>query len=66
MAEFRTRLHDLLEEFAGRPIDLTEPAWSLFVALHPDPNRPEPAPTGADLPAPDRPRGPSNGPASTR
>jgi len=39
MDEFRTRLHALLEEFAGRPDDPAAPPWSLFVALHPDPNR---------------------------
>jgi DNA-binding MarR family transcriptional regulator len=41
MEEFRTRLHALLEEFAARPDDPSAPAWSLFVALHPDPNRPD-------------------------
>ena len=40
LAEFRQRLLDLLEEFASRPDDPAAPAWSLFVALHPDPNRP--------------------------
>ena len=40
MTEFRTRLHALLEEFAARPDDPSAPAWSLFFALHPDPNRP--------------------------
>lgn len=40
MEQFRTRLGALLEEFAGRPDDPTAPAWSLFVVLHPDPNRP--------------------------
>ena len=40
MAEFRGRLHALLEEFAARPDDASAPAWSLFLALHPDPNRP--------------------------
>jgi DNA-binding transcriptional ArsR family regulator len=39
-AEFRTRLYALLEEFQGRPDDPAAAAWSLFVALHPDPNRP--------------------------
>jgi DNA-binding transcriptional ArsR family regulator len=39
-AEFRARLGDLLEEFAARPDDPAAAAWSLFIALHPDPNRP--------------------------
>ncbi|HST49377.1 ArsR/SmtB family transcription factor [Jatrophihabitans sp.] len=38
--EFRDRLRDLLEEFAALPDDPTAPAWSLFLVLHPDPNRP--------------------------
>lgn len=38
--DFRTRLRDLLEEFAALPDDPAAPAWSLFLALHPDPNRP--------------------------
>src|SRR3954469_20034695 len=40
LADFRTRLQDLLEEFAALPDDPNAPAWSLFVVLHPDPNRP--------------------------
>ncbi|MFG2525684.1 ArsR/SmtB family transcription factor [Streptomyces sp. NPDC048527] len=40
MEEFRTRLRALLEEFAARPDDPTAPAWSLFIVVHPDPNRP--------------------------
>jgi DNA-binding transcriptional ArsR family regulator len=39
-AEFQARLLELLEEFAGRPDDPAAAAWSLFIALHPDPNRP--------------------------
>jgi hypothetical protein len=39
-AEFRDRLGDLLEEFAARPDDPAQAAWSLFIAMHPDPNRP--------------------------
>jgi DNA-binding transcriptional ArsR family regulator len=39
-AEFRARLLDLLEEFSGRPDDPAAAAWSVFIALHPDPNRP--------------------------
>lgn len=40
MEEFQTRLRALLEEFAARPDDPTAPAWSLFMVVHPDPNRP--------------------------
>lgn len=40
MEEFQTRLSALLEEFAARPDDPTAPAWSLFMVVHPDPNRP--------------------------
>ena len=40
MAEFRTRLASLIEEFVGRPDDLAAPAWSVFITVHPDPNRP--------------------------
>jgi DNA-binding transcriptional ArsR family regulator len=39
MDEFRSRLYGLLEEFAERPDDPAAPPWSLFLALHPDPNR---------------------------
>lgn len=39
MAEFRDRLRDLLDEFADRPGQPDAPAWSMFVCLHPDPNR---------------------------
>ena len=42
MTEFRDRLRELLDYFAERPDDLTQPAWSLFVSVHPDPNQPEP------------------------
>jgi hypothetical protein len=38
--EFNDRLGALLDEFADRPEDASAPAWSLFLALHPDPNRP--------------------------
>lgn len=41
MTEFRDRLRGLLDDFAERPDDLTQPAWSLFVAVHPDPNSPD-------------------------
>jgi DNA-binding MarR family transcriptional regulator len=40
MAEFRDRLRALLDDFAGRPDDPSAAAWSLFLSLHPDPNRP--------------------------
>jgi DNA-binding MarR family transcriptional regulator len=40
MAEFRSQLRDLMDEFSARPEDPAAPAWSLFFALHPDPNRP--------------------------
>ena len=39
LEEFRTRLYALLDEFADRPEDPAAPPWSLFLALHPDPNR---------------------------
>jgi DNA-binding transcriptional ArsR family regulator len=39
MTDFRTRLGDLIDEFAGRPDDPSAPAWSVFITLHPDPNR---------------------------
>ncbi|HEY0167546.1 MAG TPA: winged helix-turn-helix domain-containing protein [Jatrophihabitans sp.] len=40
LAEFRERLLSLLDEVAKLPDDPSAPAWSLFYALHPDPNRP--------------------------
>ncbi len=40
MAEFQARLRGLLDEFANRPDDPSAPAWSVFLTLHPDPNRP--------------------------
>jgi DNA-binding MarR family transcriptional regulator len=42
MTEFRERLRELLDEFAQRPDDLSQPGWSLFLAIHPDPNQPDP------------------------
>jgi DNA-binding MarR family transcriptional regulator len=39
-AEFQARLRALLDEFADRPDDPSAPAWSVFLTLHPDPNRP--------------------------
>jgi predicted ArsR family transcriptional regulator len=38
--DFRNRLQNLLDDVATLPEDPSAPAWSLFVALHPDPNRP--------------------------
>lgn len=43
MDAFQARLRDLLDDFADRPDDPSAPAWSLFITLHPDPNRPGPA-----------------------
>jgi predicted ArsR family transcriptional regulator len=39
MAEFRAQLRSLLDDFANRPDDPSAPAWSVFVSVHPDPNR---------------------------
>jgi hypothetical protein len=47
-ADFNAKLRALLDEFADRPTDPTAPAWSIFLAIHPDPNYPP-----RDLPAPD-------------
>lgn len=38
--EFRDRLQQLLDEYQQRPEDPHAPAWSVFIAMHPDPNRP--------------------------
>jgi DNA-binding transcriptional ArsR family regulator len=40
MEEFRDRLQALLDEFAAQPDDPDAPPWSVFLAIHPDPNRP--------------------------
>ncbi|WP_203915571.1 ArsR/SmtB family transcription factor [Rugosimonospora africana] len=40
MSEFRTALRALLDDFADRPVDPSAAAWSVFVTVHPDPNRP--------------------------
>jgi hypothetical protein len=40
MAEFRGRLRELFDDFANRPEDPGAEAWSVFLAVHPDPNRP--------------------------
>jgi hypothetical protein len=39
MDEFRERMRALLDEFEQRTSDPDAPAWSLFLAMHPDPNR---------------------------
>ena len=49
MADFQARLRSLLDEFAQYPDEPSAPAWSLFVTLHPDPNRPENGTKTADL-----------------
>ena len=43
MDEFRSRLRNLLDDFSERPEDPDAPAWSVFVVVHPDPNRPSTA-----------------------
>ncbi|MEO9138841.1 MAG: winged helix-turn-helix domain-containing protein [Jatrophihabitans sp.] len=43
MAELRTRLQELLDEFAARPDDPDAAPWSMFLMIHPDPNRSDPA-----------------------
>jgi predicted ArsR family transcriptional regulator len=40
LEEFRDRVSELFDEFAARPEDPSAAAWSMFFALHPDPNRP--------------------------
>jgi DNA-binding MarR family transcriptional regulator len=40
MAEFNDKLQLLFDDFASRPEDPSAPAWSVFFAMHPDPNRP--------------------------
>lgn len=37
LAELRSRIQDLLDDFAARPPDVDGERWSLFVALHPEP-----------------------------
>jgi len=43
MTEFRIALSGLLEDFAARADDPLAPAWSVFITLYPDPNRPQPS-----------------------
>jgi DNA-binding MarR family transcriptional regulator len=40
MKRFEDRLRDLLDDVAQWPDDPNGEPWSMFVALHPDPNRP--------------------------
>jgi DNA-binding transcriptional ArsR family regulator len=40
LAAFRERLYALVEQARQLPEDPDAPAWSLFLALHPDPDRP--------------------------
>ncbi len=39
MQEFRDRLRELVDDFADRPDDPDAPAWSVFLAVHPDRSR---------------------------
>ncbi|WP_051516111.1 ArsR/SmtB family transcription factor [Candidatus Blastococcus massiliensis] len=36
LAEFRARLHGLLDEFARRPVDPRAERWSLYLGMHPE------------------------------
>jgi predicted ArsR family transcriptional regulator len=36
LAEFRERLHGLLDEYARRPVDPSAPRWSLYLGMHPE------------------------------
>lgn len=40
LERFRQRVQDVFDEFAAEPDDPDGRAWSVFFALHPDPNRP--------------------------
>lgn len=40
LAEFRTRLHELVTEFHDRPRDADAEPWSFFLALHPETSHP--------------------------
>jgi predicted ArsR family transcriptional regulator len=37
LAEFRSRLHGLLDEYARRPADPAGEKWSLYLGMHPEP-----------------------------
>jgi predicted ArsR family transcriptional regulator len=37
LADFRRRLHGLLDEYARRPIDPAGERWSLYLGMHPEP-----------------------------
>jgi predicted ArsR family transcriptional regulator len=39
LAEFEQRLQELLDEFEAAPDDEDGKPWSIFMAMHPDPNR---------------------------
>jgi hypothetical protein len=36
LAEFRARLHGLLDEYARRPVDPAAQRWSLYLGMHPE------------------------------
>jgi hypothetical protein len=36
LAEFRERLHGLLDEYARRPTDPAGEKWSLYLGMHPE------------------------------
>jgi predicted ArsR family transcriptional regulator len=36
LAEFRERLHGLLDEYARRPVDPAAQRWSLYLGMHPE------------------------------
>jgi predicted ArsR family transcriptional regulator len=36
LAEFRERLHGLLDEYARRPVDPDAERWSLYLGMHPE------------------------------
>jgi DNA-binding transcriptional ArsR family regulator len=36
LAEFRERLQDLLDEYAGRPADPQGEKWSVYIGMHPE------------------------------
>lgn len=49
MIELRARLQDLVDEFAARPDDPGAAAWSMFLMIHPDPNRRDVAAAPAEV-----------------
>lgn len=42
LQRLQDRLAELLNEYAAMPDDSDGEAWSIFLAVHPDPNRPSP------------------------